>query len=311
MAFSGKSIKALESTIGKVAGATDWTVYQKLWYDIPSCFYYVLINKNNNFLALDFLSDNPGIGKYGFKTSLLTKDCSMHDGVFPIPNSTMAFCYKFVKRIVKQMSLDNDIKYLQSHYQKADKQRTRKILLEHFGNEAQSLLTSILDHERFSLGDKDMKSLLSFKMRQLKKNTSGIERRYHHHKRIINRILHPCGMVLYTPELSEAQRNELIKILKNKVSFLFRFVTESKGNFKSDMKGFAGSTLVIYSTKNFNSEKALKTHWLPPSRRKLEVTVESIKDIELCAENYFQAILEELRKRHRILNENITLSIRM
>ena len=160
MAFSGTSISALEELISEVAKTTGWRVYQKLWYDVESCFYYVLKqNDTDVFLALDFLIDNDGLGKYGFKTSVLTNLCLMTPEKFPIPNSEVAFSYKLIKRIVKKKSLADDKRYLMEQYGLSDSNKIDMFLTKQFGNPGNEMIRKFLTVERSSTQNRTIRTV--------------------------------------------------------------------------------------------------------------------------------------------------------
>src|SRR5574344_231871 len=58
----------LEPLLKRVAQETGWRYVNKLWYDVPWCFYFVFVSPNaEESVALDFISDPKGIGEYRIK----------------------------------------------------------------------------------------------------------------------------------------------------------------------------------------------------------------------------------------------------
>ena len=142
MAFSDSDIKGLENLIYDVALNNGWQVLQKLWYDIETCYYYILKDKNSEvYLALDFLIDNKGLGRYGFKTSILTDACRVIKTNIPVPNHEVAFTYKFVKHLVKKRELNDDSEYMDYHYSNSDKDHLIRHLKSQFGAKSLGLIT--------------------------------------------------------------------------------------------------------------------------------------------------------------------------
>ncbi|MBF0198339.1 MAG: hypothetical protein HQL32_11540 [Planctomycetes bacterium] len=298
MAFSG-SPKKLEELILRIAEESNWTVYQKLWYDIANCYYYILKNEEGHFLAIDFLIDNSGMGKYGFSTSLLTQDCIMHNNLHPIPCSTVAFCYKFTKRIVKQRSINEDIAYLKQHYEKADKDGVQRILMGQFGSGATPVLEETLASDTFELPNQSMELLLKYKQQEIARSTPVFYKLFLQFKRIFYRISFPCGAIIHIPLLPDGQRERFTHQLKEKTGILFRFIRYEKSGLFKSLQGLLGSTLVICPQQNFPGYSTIKTHWLGSPSEKLTLPEDNFKDPEACAEVYAKSIFSALKKRKR------------
>ena len=295
MAFSGTNVADLESLLVRVAKKTGWSIYQKLWYDVKNCYYYVLKeNDSEVYLALDFLMDNDGIGRYGFTTKILTQDCVMYNSLFPVPNPEVAFCYKLVKRIEKQRSLEEDKEYLISQYSNSDALKVNEFLKGQFSAEGSRMIVEYLQESR-SLTKKD----LSFLKLQRKRNTSSVVSSLKYIQwetiRTCNRMLYPRGMQITVPPLKEKDLNLFLNLLNKKVDILFRFVDYSKSNsFWSSFSAMSGSTLLIIENHNFVGKNAIKYNWfasysLSPSELK---NVEG--NVQKLSEVYYQAIIKVL-----------------
>jgi len=308
MAFSSNDIEKVEALIMDVAIKTDWQVYQKFWYDSQKCLYYVLKNDKNIFLALDFLIDNDGIGKYGFPTSMLTEKCEMFLGYIPIPNNATAFSYKYVKRIVKRRSPSENEKYLLKHYRLSDYDKIEEILTSQFGTEGMKLISKKLTNEDFSLTDKEMTFLMKKKKERLFKSNKIFKKLYWEILRILNRVFYPNGIIINIPELSDTELEIFTNKISKKVGLLFRFVKSNHScSLSINLKGLIGSTLVINPRRKFNTNKVIQTHWLYPRYTSIDFQDNSFQNLENMVNIYSLAIEKVLlsRKRfnRRVMNE--------
>ena len=305
MAFSGTSISALEELISEVAKTTGWRVYQKLWYDVESCFYYVLKqNDTDVFLALDFLIDNDGLGKYGFKTSVLTNLCLMTPEKFPIPNSEVAFSYKLIKRIVKKKSLADDKRYLMEQYGLSDSNKIDMFLTKQFGNPGNEMIRKFLTVEDYVLANDDM-NYLNNKRGKLTSNFANKTKNILWQiRRITNRVFYPSGMIIYVPQLKTEQLELLKDELESRLDILFRYICLNPNNsFKYNFTSFVGSTLVLCPVRKYNPSKLIRYNW--GSKKSFELKFENTNDIKLVAENYSSAILKALSDR--IVNRVVSI----
>ena len=293
MAFSGNDLTLLESVIKKVANKNGWRIYQRLWYDVQYCYYYVLQHvAEETFLAIDFLIDNDGIGKYGFKTNILTTDCLMVKNLFPIPNPEVAFCYKLTKRIVKQRSLEEDRSYLVEQYKASNPANISAFLTGQYGSKGNGLIERYLTQDNFSPTANDIR----FLKEQRAKQGHYLKYCFWETKRILDRILSPSGMIINVPDLANEDLKLFCELLEKKVDILFRFVRLNKTNSaKVRIKGLVGSTLVICPKKRFDHKKALRFHWIPLNTLGVnKINPQSPDTIEAIVDQYFVAILKAL-----------------
>jgi hypothetical protein len=301
MAFSSNDLNNLEKLIIKIADKQGWTVYQKLWYDAPKSIYYILKENNNNtFLALDFLVDNNGIGRYGFETSLLTNNCDLFDNFIPIPNSEVAFSYKFVKRIVKKIPIIKDDQYLLNLFEVSNHKKIEEMMISQFGNSGNSLLQKHFKNNNFLLNNTEINFLLKSKKNIFIKSSKYFQKLYWESRRILNRIFFPCGMIIYIPNLSEGELNIFKITLEKKLGILFRFIKLNKSNSLSiSLKGLIGSTLIISPLKEKTKSLKIRSHWFLFSRKLLDIQLQDIGNIEDLVNSYYDEILQVLLKRNR------------
>ena len=301
MAFSGDDIDALELLIINVANEQDWTVYQKLWYDSEKCFYYVLKSKYHGiFLALDFLIDNDGIGSYGFNTVLLTEDSDEYNGLFPIPNHSVAFSYKFVKRVLKRIPLIEDKQYLLTHYRLSEHQKVEKILRAQYGIDGMELIKKYLKYEDFLIDSNEMDLLNNKKSKIFLKSSKYLKKLYWESRRIVNRIFYPCGLIVNIPEVPQEILEQFADLMEQKTGLLFRHIKLNRSkSLVVSFKGLVGSTLIICPVKNFDNKKVVKTHWLYPGYKSIKLEECTFEDLNTLVEQYFIIVLDALQKRNR------------
>lgn len=262
MAFSGRDIDGLESLIVKVAKSTGWSLYQKLWYDVETCFYYVLKRKDSNvFLALDFLMDNDGIGRYGFTTKILTNESILFNNLIPIPNPEVAFCYKLVKRIEKQRSLIEDKEYILEQYTNSDPHKIDDFLIEQFGKSGSKLVNEYLKGNS-ELTKENIDSLKKERKKLTSNLLSSTKYAYWETIRFCNRILYPRGLQITIPSLKEDELKLFVDLLGKRVDILFRFIKFSENrSSKATFFAMAGSTLLINKREDFKGYNAIRYNW--------------------------------------------------
>ncbi|TMM58205.1 hypothetical protein FEE95_01905 [Maribacter algarum] len=304
MAFGSTNVSKLEKLIVNIGELTGWSLYQKLWYDIQYCFYYVLKKDNEDiFLALDFLIDPKGIGKYSFKTNTLVHNCNRFNEIIPIPNNEIACCYKVVKRVVKKRSLEQDDRYIRNHFKLSDSKAVLTLLRQHFKEESTNLLMNYLKGTKEKLDEYEIIELNNSRLHHISSMGKRVQYILWNTYRILNRILAPKGMILHIPNLESKELDKFVSLLNAKVDILFRFVELSRANsFMSNFKAITGSTLIIQPEERFNPEKAVRTHWLNfknasvPLDKKNEFSL----SIDEMVDIYYHAILDNLPNRFHI-----------
>lgn len=297
MAFSGNDTKGLENLIYDVAIQNGWHVLQKLWYDIETCYYYILKDSNNEvYLALDFLIDNRGLGRYGFKTSILTKRCKVEETNIPVPNSEVAFTYKFVKRLVKKRDMIEDSKYMESHYSKSNKDELLRLLVEQFGKKSTELITKCLEHRNYTLDENYNDILLKNRREVLSQKSNKVTRKVLNLKRIFNRVLFPSGMIIHVP-ISQKKSLEVFKsTLEKKVGIAFRFVKlNSSNSFINKIRWMSGSTLVICKTHKAEPKCKIRWSWL--RTKNVAIKSKDLNDLDYLSEICKEEIIKTLTRR--------------
>lgn len=121
MVIDDSGLGKLTEVLRKVENKTQWRMVQRLWYDVPNCHYYVAVSPDTKAsVALDFLSDEHGIGEYRIRASLLLDDCIETRGIRHMsPESEVA--YKLAKRRIKGIFRNSDFGFLEEYLPKCNK----------------------------------------------------------------------------------------------------------------------------------------------------------------------------------------------
>ncbi len=105
IAIDKQGINKLDSIINKVSKNNGAKLIQKLHYDVPLCYYYIIAYNSEieppYFIQLDFYQDNLGIGVIEYQQQLYSK-IVRNTGFFNIPEPSKEIVYLIIKRIMKQ-----------------------------------------------------------------------------------------------------------------------------------------------------------------------------------------------------------------
>lgn len=130
MLISADEKKRLPLLLKKAEEVTGWRFVQKLWYDVPWCFYYVAVSPDGKAsAALDFVSDPKGTGEYRIKDSRILSH-RVFSGFLYHLSSEAELAYKLAKRRVKGMFRDEDLLFVNEYYGKCDHEILAKRLEE-------------------------------------------------------------------------------------------------------------------------------------------------------------------------------------
>ena len=117
MAIDSAGLKKIEPIVMEVVKSFNFNIIQKLYYDIPRCYYYVIFfrdeHKMPGFIQLDFMNDDQGIGRYCIPTKILLEGRKkFHD--FYIPSAASQACYLIFKKAIKGKLTHQNLKALQA-----------------------------------------------------------------------------------------------------------------------------------------------------------------------------------------------------
>ena len=120
MLISADEKKRLPLLLKEVESVTEWKFVQKLWYDVPWCFYYVAVSPDGNATAaLDFVSDPSGIGEYRIKDSQILPQREFSGFLYRL-STEAELAYKIAKRLVKGIFRDEDLEFVREYYRKCN-----------------------------------------------------------------------------------------------------------------------------------------------------------------------------------------------
>lgn len=120
MLISADEKKRLPLLLKEVESVTEWKFVQKLWYDVPWCFYYVAVSPDGNATAaLDFVSDPSGIGEYRIKDSQILPQREFSGFLYRL-STEAELAYKIAKRRVKGIFRDEDLEFVRKYYRKCN-----------------------------------------------------------------------------------------------------------------------------------------------------------------------------------------------
>lgn len=124
MAVASGDLKKCEEIIFDVSDLLGFRVIQKLYYDIPRCYYYVVFFRDDDgapgFVQLDVLNDDHGIGRYILKTKTILEGRQRFNG-FYIPSAPVEACYLLIKRTIKGQVLPEHADKLSRLFQEGGK----------------------------------------------------------------------------------------------------------------------------------------------------------------------------------------------
>ena len=154
IAIDRRGIQSLDDILSEVAKDVGAKLIQKLHYDIPRCYYYILAHTNGtelpHFLQLDFHYDKWGIGRYRMTTSVLLRHRRAYKN-FYIPVSPTEVVYLILKRIIKGNLEPHHELYIGQLYRE-NRQDVTELLAKYFSKQiAQELEENICtgDWEQF------------------------------------------------------------------------------------------------------------------------------------------------------------------
>lgn len=202
IAIDPKKEKELDTIIYRLAAETGSVVTQKLYYDVPRCYYYVICHASNNqidIVQLDFLIDDIGINRYFFTSLELIKN-RRRFRTFYIPEVSIEFLYLFLKKIIKAKFYKEHQTVLRQLYL-ANPYDIENKLIFYFAQRNLPLIKKII-LESEEAKREDIRHLRrSFQKRNISvlKKIQGM---FWLAKRIMSRIVHPTGMsvVILSPD---------------------------------------------------------------------------------------------------------------
>lgn len=194
----------LEHILKNVSDKTGWRFVNKLWYDVPWCYYFVFVSSDGNAsVALDFICDPTGIGAYGVKTNKVLAHRE-YNGLLWHLTTESELAYKLAKRLVKGVFKEEDFEFVRSYYAQSDKKVLKIRMSELMSESVVSWLMSLMGRD-----DVNREDFEGF-MRSMSPAFKFFGRRWRisfnpkwwllQVKRIVHRMKYPTGYVLYVSD---------------------------------------------------------------------------------------------------------------
>jgi len=200
MAVDKVGLKKVDRIVFELAEELGFKVIQKLYYDVPHSYYYVLFFRDAEglpgFIQLDFMNDELGIGRYLLKTrDLLTGRRKL--GELYIPSAPAEACYLLIKKVVKQSILPEHQAKLKASYAK-DSRGVEWLLKRYFGRKNLPRIRRLIFHTE---PEKEvdilriLKTAITMRHRLLRPHLMVLKGLWLA-KRVFERIIRPTGLVV-------------------------------------------------------------------------------------------------------------------
>lgn len=207
------SDKQLDELISKVCSGRDLDIIQKILYDSPNVYYYVISLGDSKFLRLDFLNDNFGINRYFLETGALLLHTDFYHE-FNVAASEVEAIYLLIKRVVKGSMSHSDQSRLCLLNKKSPEPINRQVAL-YFGARGVHIFRQLLDAnervEKRILLNK-LRKLLYFR-RVFSKPNKWLLIFYYGSIRFIMRMLKPTGIVVCILSPDGGGKSSVSKVL--------------------------------------------------------------------------------------------------
>jgi len=253
----------LDALIIRTASETGFIIVQKLYYDVPACFYYVLAGNNaegTSVVQLDFLIDSIGINRYLLTSSELLAERAKYKN-FYIPSHGMQAVYLLIKKTIKN-------KFLEKHFYKLKELYIQKPL--EVSNTIDKYLSSKIRKEVIAAidgksGDElavlvpDINSVI--KKKYVSKN---ILKFLWEIKRILFRFLNPTGLLVVVLSPDGGGKSSMCKSILEKLLGLFR-----KTNYFHWRPGVLPQIRTLFGKSKLESEFVFSNPHSPKKRSKI------------------------------------------
>lgn len=263
IAISNFSKNDLESLMIQICNKLSWRITQRLWYDVPECFYYVLssIKDRSVTLKIDLLFDENAVGYTHYSTGFLTENPVMHNNI-KHSSATAEFCYKLTKRIVKGFFKEEDTSVLNELFSKSNKSIVLNHLIRQYGSMNAEQIFHIFDSPKgFSGMLPNQKTLynaqkLRYKYGSLFRLLARIKWQI---QRVAHRLRNPCGAIILLPDIYSGRLDEIKSKLSCASIDSFRVImVANKATSIHRYKYLAASTLLLTTNKNLTEEACIQ-----------------------------------------------------
>lgn len=200
MLISADEKRRLPLLLKKTEETTGWRFVQKLWYDVPWCFYYVAVSPDGKAsAALDFVSDPKGIGEYRISDDKILAHREFSGLLYHL-STEAELAYKLAKRRVKGIFRDEDVAFANEYYRSSSlallRARMLELLPERVAEELLALVSDgcRLEKMRNYMANHSPAFVLFGRRWRIKPGLSWFANTIH---RIVFRMANPTGAVVY------------------------------------------------------------------------------------------------------------------
>jgi len=228
LAVASVDLQKAESTIFEISDSLGYKVIQKLYYDTPRCYYYVVFFRDDvgspGFIQLDFLNDDYGIGRYFMKTESLLEGRRQYNG-FYVPSVPVEACYLLIKKVVKgKFSPEHEAK-LRALLEEDGKTVTG-MFTRYFGGDSrgdiQKLIKGTGPSDRVAI-IKRLRKALAFRQRAYKPHLHVFSILWFA-RRAVERMLCPTGLVTIFVSPDGGGKSTVADLVLHRLRYGFRNV---------------------------------------------------------------------------------------
>ena len=212
MLISAGEKKRLPLLLKKAEEATGWRFVQKLWYDVPWCFYYVAVSPDGKAsAALDFISDTKGVGEYRIKDAQILSHREFSGFLYHL-STEAELAYKLAKRRVKGIFREEDVDFVNEYFRRSSpavlRERMSGLLPARVMEELQALIGDgcKLDEMRDYMATHSPAFVLFGRRWRIKPGLSWFVNTI---RRIVFRMANPTGAVVYLKDGDVAENLQM------------------------------------------------------------------------------------------------------
>lgn len=209
MLISAKEKQRLPALLKEVENVSGWRFVQKLWYDVPWCFYFVAVSPDGSVsAALDFVSDPNGVGEYRIRDEAILRN-RVFSGLLYHLSTEAELAYKLAKRRVKGIFRDEDVGFALDYFGRSDpatlRLRMSELLPQNVSNAMLKIVSDGCDLETMRRYVKtNSPAFVLFGRRwRIKPGLSWFVDTI---RRIFHRIANPTGAIVYLKDMDVSKR---------------------------------------------------------------------------------------------------------
>lgn len=243
MLISADEKKRLPLLLKKVEDLTGWRFVQKLWYDVPWCFYYVAVSPDGKAsAALDFVSDPKGVGEYRIKDAQILSNREFSGFLYHL-STEAELAYKLAKRLVKGIFREGDVDFVNEYFHRSTlavlRERMAELLPVRVSEELLALIDGgcKLDELRDYMATHSPAFVLFGRRWRIKLGLSWFVNTI---RRIVFRIVNPTGVIVYLKDCDAAENLKM-------PAFVFRrenTISASALSWRKKLTALSSATLL-------------------------------------------------------------------